>query len=53
MLNILRGDVFLILMKTWLIQYQQILKVHIYGYKDLMKEDGSYGASGVLVDEGK
>ena len=48
LLNILCGDVFLTLMKTWLTLCQQVVEVHEDGYKHLMEEGGTYGALGVL-----
>ena len=53
MLNILCGDLFLTLMKTWIISCQQVVEAHEDGYKDLMEEDGTYDTSGVLIDGGK
>ena len=40
-------------MKTLLTKCQQVVGVHRDRCKDLMEEDDTYGASGVLFDGGK
>ena len=49
MVNKLYKGVFLTIMKSWLTLFPRLLRVLGVEYKGLMEENGTYGASGVLL----